>query len=286
MKTALKTALVLTGIVALALAPVIAGCGKAPSEQTGGSTADSQLSGKLAIGGSTTVLPLAQAGAEQFMAANPGVKVEVQGTGSSEGIKGVTDGVLQIGDSSRDLKPEEETLGLVDHKVAIDALALITDPANPVKDLSEQQVIDVLTGKIANWKEVGGPDKAIVVVGRDEASGTREYVQKDIIGEKASFAKGALALPGAGQVKATVAQTPGSVGYVGLGAVDDSVKTLKVDGVAPSAQTVKDGTYTFQRALHMFTKGKPNKLAGAYLAFVLSGKFQKETVASEFVPVK
>lgn len=277
---------ILAVVAALVLALAVAGCGKAPEQQSMQQGGGKQLSGKLMVGGSTTVLPLAQAAAEQFTAANPGVKVEVQGTGSSEGIKGVSEGVLNIGDSSRDLKDEEKKLGLVDHKVAIDALAFIVNPDNRVRNLGKQQVVDILTGKIGNWKDVGGKDEEIVVVGRDEASGTREFVQKNIIGENARFAKDALALPGAGQVKAAVAGTPAGVGYVGLGAVDNTVKVIKVDGVAPSEATVKDSSYAFHRYLHMFTKGEPEGPAKAFLDFVLGEKFQKDTVASEFVPVR
>ncbi len=278
----MKRFLKVAAAVAMSGAVALAGCGRQPgATRTGGEA----LSGKVMIGGSTTVLPLAQAAAEQFMAANPGVKIEVQGTGSSEGIKGVSDGALNIGDSSRDLKPEEAKLGLVDHEVAIDALVFLVNPANKVKSLTKQQVIDVLTGKITNWKQVGGSDQEISVVGRDEASGTRDHVQKSIIGEKAKFAPNALALPGAGQVKATVAKTPGAVGYAGLGAADETVRALGIDGVAPSESTVKAGAYPFQRDLHMFTKGEPTDPTKTFLNFVVSEKFQKETVSEEFIPI-
>lgn len=282
----MKKLFVALGVIALVLLLAAAGCGRRPAGNGTGNAGGQALSGKIMIGGSTTVLPIAQAAAEQFMAEHPGVKVEVQGTGSSEGIKGVSEGVLAIGDSSRDLKPEEASLGLLDHKVAIDAIVFLVNPNNPVSNLTKDQVIGLLTGKISNWKAVGGPDEDVVVVGRDEASGTREFVQKSVIGEKAKFAKGALSLPGAGQVKATVVSTPAGIGYAGLGQADGSVGALKVDGVAPSEATVKDGTYAYHRFLHMFTKGAPDKLTQAFLDFVLSPKFQKETVASEFVPVK
>jgi len=285
--TVRRSALIVVALAAaVAVLVALAGCGKQPADQGTSETGDQSLSGKIMIGGSTTVLPIAQAAAEQFMAENPQVRVEVQGTGSSEGIKGVSEGVLNIGDSSRELKPEEGKLGLVDHKIAIDALALVVNPDNKVTNLTRKQVVDILTGKITNWKDVGGADDDIVVVGRDEASGTREFVQKDIIGEDARFAADALALPGAGQVKATVAKTPAGIGYVGLGAVDDSVKALKVEGVAPGEATVKDDTYAYHRYLHMFTKGEPADPTKAFLDFVLGEKFQTETVASEFVPVK
>jgi phosphate transport system substrate-binding protein len=273
-----KSIVLITAILVLA-AVLAAGCGT--SSKSGKS--DSGTSGSLRIGGSTTVLPLAQAGAEEFMAKNAAAKVEVQGTGSSEGIKGVTDGTLDIGNSSRELKSEET--GLVDHKVAIDAIAVIVNPANGVSDLTDAQVKDILSGKITNWKEVGGKSAKIQVIGRDEASGTRDYVQKDIIGEGAKFPADALAMPGTGQLKAAVAQTPDAIGYMSAAQADNTVKVLKVDGVKPSPETVKDKTYKYWRFLHMFTKGEAKGLTKAYIDFVLSDDFQKNTVSKEFYTI-
>jgi phosphate transport system substrate-binding protein len=270
--------LILASVTALAV--LAAGCTtKTESTKTTGST----MSGSLKIGGSTTVLPLAQAGAEEFMAKNPKVKVEVQGTGSSEGIKGVTDGTLDIGDSSRELKPEET--GLVDHKVAVDVLALVVNPSNKVSDLTDQQIKDILTGKVTNWKDVGGADLKIQVVGRDEASGTRDYVQKEVIGKDAKFVADALAMPGTGQLKAAVAQTKGAFGYMSVGQADDTVKVLKVAGVKPTPTTVDSDKYPYHRFLHMFTKGEAKGLAKSFIDFVLTKEFQKNTVSQEFYPV-
>lgn len=274
-----KTSIVLSAVALALLAILAAGCGT--SSKTGKS--DSNLSGNLRIGGSTTVLPLAQAAAEEFMAKNADAKLEVQGTGSSEGIKGVTDGTLDIGDSSRELNPKET--GLVDHKVAIDAIAIVVNPANGVNGLTDAQVKDILSGKITNWKEVGGKSAKIQVVGRDEASGTRDYVQKDIIGADAKFPPDALAMPGTGQLKAAVAQTPDAIGYMSAAQADNTVKVLKVDGAKPSPETVKDKTYKYWRFLHMFTKGEAKGLTKAYIDFVLSSGFQKDTVSKEFYTI-
>lgn len=243
------------------------------------------LSGILRIGGSTTVLPLAQAAAEEFMKKNPKARVEVQGTGSSEGIRGAATGRLDIGDSSRELKDEEKNLGLVDHKVAIDVIVFVVHPTNRVSNLSQDQVKAILTGKITNWKAVGGKDEKIQVIGRDEASGTREFVQTEVIGKEAKFAADALALPGAGQVKAAVAQTPSGFGYIGLAYIDSTIKVVKVDGVTPSRESIEKKNYPYQRYLHMFTKGEARGLAKAFIDFVLSKEFQSETVAKEFYPV-
>lgn len=269
---------VIASIVSLAV--LVAGC-------SGGATNDkastSELSGSVKIGGSTTVLPIAQAGAEEFMAKNPKVKIEVQGTGSSEGVKGVTDGTLDIGNSSRELKPEET--GLTDHKVAIDVLAVVVNTGNKVTGLTDAEVKDILTGKIKNWKAVGGADLAIQVIGRDEASGTRDYVQKEIIGKDAKFVADALAMPGTGQLKAAVAQTKGAIGYMSVGQADETVKVLKVDGVQPTPETVKSEKYKYSRYLHMFTKGEAKGLTKSFIDFVLSKEFQENTVSEEFYPV-
>jgi phosphate transport system substrate-binding protein len=244
-----------------------------------------ELSGTLRIGGSATVLPLAQAAAEEFMEKNPKVRVEVQGTGSSEGIRGVSEGTLDIGNSSRELKDEEKGLGLAGHEVAVDVIVFVVHPDSPVSNLSQDQVKAILTGEITNWKEVGGKDEKIQVVGRDEASGTRVYVQEEVIGKEANFVADALALPGAGQVKAATAQTPSSFGYIGLAHVDDTIKVVKVDDVSPSKEAIAKNEYPYQRYLHMLTKGKAKGLAKAFIDFVLSKQFQSETVAKTFYPV-
>jgi phosphate transport system substrate-binding protein len=277
----LKRTLLIFALAAIAILGIaVAGCTKTETK----TVTKTEVAGNLHVGGSTTVLPLAQAAAEQFMAKNPGAKVDVQGTGSSQGITGATDGTLDIGTSSRDLKPEET--GLTDHKVAVDAVAIVVHPGNKVSNLTSQQVTDILSGKITNWKDVGGKDAKIQVVGRDEASGTRDYVQMTIIGKDKKFPADALAMPGTGQLKAAVAQTPEAIGYMSAAQVDKTVKAVKVDGVAPSQQTVDNQTYKFWRYLHMLTKGPAKGLAKLYLDFIMTPDFQKNTVSKEFYLIK
>ena len=275
-KTLFVIALAVTAVLAIAAA----GCTKTVTK----TVTKMEASGSLHVGGSTTVLPLAQAAAEEFMAKNPGVKVDVQGTGSSQGITGATDGTLDIGTSSRDLKPEET--GLTDYKVAVDAVAIVVHPSNKVSKLTSQQVIDILSGKITNWSDVGGSNAKIQVVGRDEASGTRDYVQTTIIGKTAKFPADALAMPGTGQLKAAVAQTPDAIGYMSAAQVDITVKAVKIDGVAPSQTTVDNQTYKYWRYLHMLTKGSAKGLAKLYIDFIMTPEFQKNTVSKEFYLIK
>ena len=262
-------------LVAVAVTLVLAGCGRSAS--------GSQTS--LTVTGSTTVMPIAEVAATEFEAANPGKRVLVSGIGSSAGIEAVTKGTCDIGTSSRDLKPEEKSLGLVDIKIALDAIAVIVNPSNPVTGLTKAQVSDIFQGKIKNWKEVGGPDLEIGLVNRDEASGTREAFSKFVLGT-ADFDPSAAVLPGTGQVRSVVAQASGAIGYISLGFVDPSVKALAIDGIPANETTVGNGTYPLSRYLHFLTKGEPTGLAKAYIDFVLSPKIQESVVRDAgFLPV-
>lgn len=253
---------------------MVPGCsGKGGSEQD------------LIVTGSTTLLPIAEISGEMFAKQNPGVKVLVSGLGSSAGIESVSRGSSDIGTSSRDLKGEEENLGLVDTAVAKDAIAVIVNPANPVTGLTSDQVRAIFSGKIKNWSEVGGEDQAIGLVNRDEASGTREAFSK-ILMKDTPFDRSAAVLPGTGQVRSVVAEAPGAIGYISYGFVNDSVRAIKVDGVLPSEETILSGTYPIQRTLHFFTMGEPSPLAQRYIDFVLSDAVQNDIVtAAGFTPI-
>lgn len=243
-----------------------------------------ELSGTLNLSGSTTLLPIAQEAAEMFMEENPGVTVNVQGGGSSVGISNVSEGVVDIGNSSRDLKEEEKNLGLVDHKIALDVLAIIVHKDVPVDNLTGDQVFDIFTGRITNWKEVGGPDRGIVVVVRDEASGTREMFDEKAL-KNGKPVKGAIECNSNGIVRQTVSSTPYSIGYVSLGYLDGSVKAVKYDGVTADVENAVNKIYPLTRYLHMFTRGEPTGLAKAFIDFVLSDRFQNQVVAREYIPV-
>ena len=273
--------------VSLALSLVLvlaaAGCGN-KNEEKPVEPEKPKLSGTLKLSGSTTVLPLAQEAAEMFMDENPDVTVNVQGGGSSVGISNVAEGVVDIGNASRGLKDEEKNLGLVDHEIALDVIAVIAHKDVPVGNLTAQQVMDIFTGKIANWKEVGGPDAAITVVVRDEASGTREMFDEKAL-KKEKPKAGAIECNSNGIVRQTVSSTPHSIGYISLGYLDSSVKALNYDGAKPSKETAVNKSYPLSRYLHMFTKGEATGLAKAFIDFVLSDKFQDEVVAKEYIPM-
>lgn len=175
-------------------------------------------------------------------------------------------------------------MGLKDTVIAVDAIAIIVNPDNPVKRLDKPQVIGIFTGKITNWREVGGRDEPIVMVNRDEASGTREAFYKIAL-DKAAFSKDAVIQPGTGQVRSIVGSTPGAVGYISLGYVTDDVKTVEYDGVKPSKAAVLSGKYKLQRELHFFTKGEARGDARAFIDFMLDDWVQETIISREFVPV-
>jgi phosphate transport system substrate-binding protein len=248
-------------------------------------SAEERARTQLTVTGSTTLLPIAEIAAKQFEAANPGTRVLVAGLGSSAGIESVSNGTSEIGTSSRDLKPEESSLGLVDTKVALDAIAVIVNLDNPVTSLTTSQVAQVFEGTITNWSQLGGPDMEIGLVNRDEASGTREAFLKIVL-KGGEFDRTAAVLPGTGQVRSVVAQSKSAIGYISLGFADASVRALTIDGVTPNERTVADGTYPISRVLHFFTKGQPTGLAKAYIDFVLSPAVQDEIVPDAgFLPV-
>jgi phosphate transport system substrate-binding protein len=246
---------------------------------------------QVSVTGSTTVLPIAEEAAEQFHDQNPEANVLVSGLGSSAGIEAVLSGTGDVATSSRDLKDEEEGKGLVDTPLAFDGIAVIVNPGNPVSALSLEQLRDIFAGKITNWKDVGGEDRGIDLVNRDEASGTREAFKKIVMGKDAHFDRSAVVLPGTGQVRDVVGRSPGAVGYISVGFVEPrftslTVKALTIDGVVPSEKTVATQEYPIARTLHFFTKGEPTGLSKEYIDFVLSDAIQKSVIVDAgFVPV-
>jgi phosphate transport system substrate-binding protein len=280
-----RLVLIVKTSMVLALLLIFAAVGCSSDNGATNGTEDGGLSGELTISGSTTVLPLAQEAADQFMEENPGARVTVQGGGSSVGISNVSEGVVDIGNASRALKEDEEGLGLIDHEIALDVITVIVNPDVAVTDLTAEQVNGIFTGAITNWSEVGGADASITVVIRDEASGTREVFDEKALDEDAELVDGAIESNSNGIVRQTVASTPDSIGYVSLGYLDSSVSAVSYDGIEASAETAVDGTYPLARYLHMFTKGQPAGLAEAYIEFVLSDKFQSEIVAEDYIPV-
>ena len=246
----------------------------APAETT------ADLSGSISMVGSTSMEKLANALSEAFMEEYPDVTVTAEFVGSGAGIEAVTNGTADIGNSSRSLKDEEKAAGVVENVVAIDGIAVCVDPANEVADLTKEQLTNIYNGTITNWKEVGGADEPIIVIGREAGSGTRGAFEELV--DLKDACKYANELDSTGAVIAKVASTPGAIGYASLDALDDSVKALSLEGVEATAENIKAGNYFLSRPFVMATKGEiseQNDLVRAWFDFVLGDEGQQ--VASE-----
>ena len=254
----------------LALA-LLAGCGSsgnapASSAPSGGT----ELTGSVATDGSTSMKSVIGALGESFQNANSGVTFTYNPTGSGSGIQAVSEGRCDIGLASRSLKDDEKSSGLTETVLAYDGIAVVVSPENPVSDLTIEQIADIYTGKITNWKDVGGSDAEIVLIGREAGSGTRDGFESITGTEEACQYR--QELTSTGDVIATVSQNPNAIGYASLSAVKDTVKALSVGGVAPSEDTVKDGSYLIQRPFVLVTKDGVtlSPAAQAFLDYALS----------------
>lgn len=253
----------------------VAASSEAASAET---TAD--LSGSISMVGSTSMEKLANALSEAFMEEYPDVTVTAEFVGSGAGIEAVTNGTADIGNSSRSLKDEEKAAGVVENVVAIDGIAVCVDPANEVADLTKEQLTNIYNGTVTNWKEVGGADEPIIVIGREAGSGTRGAFEELV--DLQDACKYANELDSTGAVIAKVASTPGAIGYASLDALDDSVKALSLEGVEATAENIKAGNYFLSRPFVMATKGEiseQNDLVQAWFDYVMGDEGQQ--IASE-----
>ena len=249
-------AFALSAVMALAL---LAGCGNqtdnnSSNNNNGGDASDTpaaSVSGTVSTDGSTSMEKVIGALSESYMAANKDVTVNYNPTGAGAGITAVQEGTCDIGLSSRALKDEEKAAGLKETVLAYDGIAIIVHPDNPVSDLSIEQIAKLYTGEITNWKDVGGSDAEVVLIGREAASGTRDGFES-ITGTK-DKCQYRQELTSTGDVITAVSQNPDAIGYASLAAIKDSVKALSVDGVTPSETTVKDGSYQVQRPFVLVT---------------------------------
>ena len=254
-------------------------------------TASVVLAGNIVIKGSTTVLPVAQKVAEAYMKEHPDVKITISGGGSGNGIKALIDGSTDIADSSRFIKPKEVKLAVergaypVPFAVAYDCIVPVVHPSNSVTDISMKQLKDVYMGKVKNWKELGGPDRKIVVISRDTSSGTYEVWHKKVLKKERVF-PGALLQASNGAIVQVVAKNKNAIGYIGLGYMERTVKALTVNEVQGSEETTLNGTYPISRALYMFTAGWPKGDTLKFLNYVIHPeKGQKLVSEIGFVPL-
>lgn len=213
-------------------------------------------SAKIDIVGSTSVQPVAEKLAEKYQASHPDVKINVQGGGSSVGIKSAQDGTANIGTSSKDLKDDEKK-GLTEYTLGQDGIVIAVNNKNTVKDLSKEQLKDIFSGKITNWKEVGGPDAKINLITREEGSGTLDAFQAIVMGKDTKMKSDAIVQSSTEAVKQSVKQDPNAIGFVSYAHMSNDVKALSVGGVAPSESSIADGTYELQRPFIFLVKGTP-----------------------------
>lgn len=249
------------------------------------SEAAADLKGSISMVGSTSMEKFATALSEVFMEKYPDVTVQAEFVGSGAGIEAVTNGSADIGNSSRNLKDEEKAGGVVENIVAIDGIAVVVDPANTVSNLTKEQLTNIYNGTTANWKDVGGSDQPIVVVGRESGSGTRSAFEELLKLEDAC--KYSNELDSTGAVMAKVASTPGSIGYVSLDVLDDTVKTLDLEGVTPTPENIKAGSYFLSRPFVMATKGEiseQNELVQALFNYIFSEEGTKLVESVGLIP--
>jgi phosphate transport system substrate-binding protein len=299
-----KKVLVLTAVM-LASALVFAACQQAaptqaaqaeaaaPTAEAAPAEEAAALSGQLQIAGSTTVQPLAEELAAEFMAANPDVSIDIQGGGSSVGVTSAGDGTVDLGAASREIKDSEmeQYPDLQVFTIAYDGIAIVVNPDLALDNLTKDQIQAIFSGEVTNFSEVGGPDAPITVVSREEGSGTRAAFEELVLSYKDDngdtqvkpITESALLQQSNGQLRTVVATTPNTIGFLSFGFLDDSVKGVSVEGVEPTVANVKNGTYSIFRPLNLLSNGAPSALAQAFLDYVLSDG--QSIVAEDYITV-
>lgn len=275
-------------VAACLMAACFAGCGTTDNKDDANATntpGNEAVNGTVSTDGSTSMEKVIKYLSESYSEENKNVKITYNPTGSGSGITAVSEGRCDIGLSSRDLKDEEKQSGLKGTVVALDGIAIVVNPENTVEDLTVEQIADLYTGKITNWKDVGGKDAPVVLIGREAASGTRDGFES--ITKTKDSCKYSQELSSTGDVIQTVASNPNAIGYASLASVKETVKAIKVNSVAPSTATVQDGTYKIQRDFVFVTKeGKElSKAAQAFFDWAVSGKADSLIEKAGAVPV-
>lgn len=272
----------------LSLLVVASGCtGNSPdkAQETGDKKATA--SGPITAVGSTALQPLVEQAANQFMSKNSGAQITVQGGGSGTGLTQVSSGAAQIGNSDifAEQKSGIDASALTDHKVAVVGFAAVVNPSITVDNLTKQQLIDIFTGKITNWKDVGGQDQKIVVVNRAKGSGTRTAFKAYALDNQEEVE--GMEQDSSGTVKKIVKETPGAISYLALSYIDNNLKALKLDGVEATVENITSGKYPVWSYEHMYTKGAPEGAVKTFLDYMLSDEVQTTLVPKlGYIPVK
>ncbi len=275
------------GVVAM-MSLSILGCGS-DTASNDKAASSSSLSGSITGSGSSALLPLAKDAADKFKELHPEVSITLNGGGSGTGLKQVADGSVDIGNSdvAADTKLDKAVAdGLVDHKVCVVTMAPVVnkDIAATVKSLTKQQLTDIFTAKITNWKEVGGPDEEIVLITRPSTSGTRALFKEFALGGAEEASNKSLETDDSGTLLQSIKDNKGAIGYVALSYLvnNQDVATVSVDGVAPTLENTYNGTYPVWGYEHMYTKGEPNATVKAYLDFIMSDEYGKKLEAQGY----
>lgn len=275
MKKTIKRIATLFVAAAVVVGGLTACGGKTENGNTEGGDSNTQLSGTITLAGSTSMEKLANALAEGYMAANQGVTVQAEFNGSSAGVEQMLAGTVEIGNASRNLKESEVSEGAVENIVAIDGIAVITDTANTVNNISTEDLVKIYTGEINNWSEFGGQNQPIVVIGREAGSGTRGAFEELLeIEDMCAYAQ---ELDSTGTVMANVAATPGAIGYVSLDVLNDTVIAVSIDGVEATEENIVAGTYSLSRPFVMATKGEiseQSELVQSFFSYIESEEGQ------------
>lgn len=276
------------GVVAM-MSLSILGCGGSDTASNDKAASSSSLSGSITGSGSSALLPLAKDAADKFKELHPEVSITLNGGGSGTGLKQVADGSVDIGNSdvAADTKLDKAVAdGLVDHKVCVVTMAPVVnkDIAATVKSLTKQQLTDIFTAKITNWKEVGGPDEEIVLITRPSTSGTRALFKEFALGGAEEASNKSLETDDSGTLLQSIKDNKGAIGYVALSYLvnNQDVATVSVDGVAPTLENTYNGTYPVWGYEHMYTKGEPNATVKAYLDFIMSDEYGKSMEAQGY----
>jgi phosphate transport system substrate-binding protein len=275
------------GLIATMTAGLMAGCGTKDGTKDNNTTGSdtnknaTSVSGKVSASGSTALLPLVKQASAEFMDKNKDATVDVAGGGSGAGLKQVAEGSVQIGNS--DVEADDKTL--IDHQVAVAPFVFVTNKDVTIDGLTKEQAGKIMTGEITNWKDVGGKDAKITIVGRAESSGTRKLIKKLVLPEGKDFAKNAISQDSTGSLRTAVAQTAGAIGYMDAPYADDTLKMLKFDNVAYTPDNVINGTYKLWAFEHMYTKGEATGATKAFIDYIMSPDFQGKVETLKFIPV-
>lgn len=283
MKIFSKSKLLATLLVLMVGLMMVAGCGSNSGDKN--ANQGTEVAGKVSASGSTALLPLLKPAQEEFHKMHDKVTVNIAGGGSFTGMNQVSEGTVDIGNSDVALPAEFKDKGIVDHKVVVLPFVFITNKDVTVDNLTQQQAVDILTGKISNWKEVGGQDQAITIIHRSKSSGSRATITETVL-KGAAFTDQAVIQDSNGAVKAAIANTPGAIGYVDAPYADESVKTLDYNGVKYSPEAVTSGKYPVYSYGHMYTKGEATGATKAFIDYVMSADFQNTYVEKTgFIPI-